>query len=675
MSPNLQYDSDQFYILKATCNRSVIGYLDQLRELALTSDRQTLYNKPMPWIGMYISVASLFCTLAMMADLLHGMRNRKLWLPCKFFTLNAASLTVMAVAMKLPMDLNNLVPGDVDQGAKIAGVSFMCTMMANLLPSLATMDSKELVSNIIALAILVITLVVNVCIQIYTGIFINVVSDEIGFLERVIYATVYVVPILMMLIIYACSSLAILKSKQILELKYQAAHQTTLKDQELQVGRLLSVEMLKKHVSNYGIMAGTGSPQFMLASSATTSAAGVICAASTGVLILATIFDFKVLGHPMSDYKWSMSVIFIIQFIGTILGTIAPVARCFATLSFKFSVKWIWKHVKWLRAMFSPSSIVLGPNPAQPGNYEDLRRYVLLLQDDIEFADRTLKGISKSMNHLIRKAEKRQPQNLMKLLETSLGFEGVEKYDSRHVESVVSDEYLNCWSLPLVTLTSIAMSLPNNQKKTVDCLVSGVSEGLVYVKHVEKNLNAIDDHVIIQNAAKTLWVEVEIYHKWLGNNLPKPKVRVNTPAQILQWLRDTAKDIVDKVEEMDIKGRNGNSKYKSICANSMYRITETMLSNHENFDEFSQEELFGKLSSMIADILAACLTNLPQVIAMKCHTSSIEKREASVQAAAQLLGETTHIINSLQDRELPSLNPDELAFIDKWRACLENPFP
>ncbi|KAI3723272.1 hypothetical protein L2E82_34742 [Cichorium intybus] len=674
MSPNLQYDSDQFYILKATCNRSVMDCLYQLRELAETADRQTLYNKPMPWIGMYIALASLFCILAMMADLLHGVRNRKLWLPCKFFTLNAASLTVMAVAMKLPMDLNNLVPGDVDQVAKIGSLSFMCTMMANLLPSLATMDSKELVSNIIALAILVITLVVNVCIQIYTGIVLDL-GDEIYFVYKVIYASFFVVPILMMLIIYACSCLAILKSKQIIELKYQAAHQTTLKDQELQVGRLLSVEMLKKHVSNYGIMTGTGSPQFMLASSATTSAAGVICTASTGVLIFLTTGVFKDLGHPMSDYKWSMLVIFRIQFIGTMLGTIAPVARCFATLNFKFSVKWIWNHVKWLRAMFSPSSIALGPNPAQPGNDEDLRRYVLQLQDDIEFADRTLKRIFKSMNHLIRKAEKQQPQNLMKLLAKSLGFEGVEKFDSRHVESIVSDEYLNCWSLPLVTLTSIAMSLPNIQKKTVDCLVSGVSEGLVYVKLVEKNFNAIDDHVIIQKAAKTLWVEVEIYHKWLGNNLLKPKVRVNTPRQILQWLRDIAKDIVDKVEEMDIKGRNGNSKYKSICANSMYRITETMLSNHENFEEFSQEELFAKLSLMIADIFAACLTNLPQVIAMKCHTSSIEKREASVQAAAQLLGETTHIINSLQDRELPSLNPDELAFIDKWRACLENPFP
>lgn len=30
---------------------------------------------------------------------------------------------------------------------------------------------------------------------------------------------------------------------------------------------------------------------------------------------------------------------------------------------------------------------------------------------------------------------------------------------------------------------------------------------------------------------------------------------------------------------------------------------------------------------------------------------------------------------TLDDRELPSLNPAELAFIDKWSAYLKHPFP
>ncbi|KAL7587756.1 hypothetical protein Lser_V15G38859 [Lactuca serriola] len=320
--------------------------------------------------------------------------------------------------------------------------------------------------------------------------------------------------------------------------------------------------------------------------------------------------------------------------------------------------------------MFGASGTVLTRNSEQPGKDKDLSQYVLQLEDDMEFAERTLKGILKSVNRLIQKAEKRQPKNLMKLLAESRGFEGVEKFDSHHVPSLLSEEYLNCWSLPLVTLTAIAISFPEVSKDTVDALLSGVREGLVYVTHVEENLNVTNDHVSIQKVAKTLWLEVEVHREWLGHKLmPKP---ANTAGQILQWLRDTSKNIITEVESKE----NDNSKYRCISANSMYRITETLiLSYSANMEQVSQEELFLQLSSMVADILAACLTNLPQAIARRCHEKEIEKREASVHAAAQLLGETAQIINTLQDRQLPNLNGDDLAFIDKWRAYLKHPFP
>ncbi|KAI3514493.1 hypothetical protein L1887_12935 [Cichorium endivia] len=765
MDSKLNDDYSQFNRYVMSCNNITQKYMSHLWTAVYQSDRQNQYSKPLPWIGIYIALASLFCIVAMVADLLHGFHNRKLWFPCKYFTLNAASLTVIAVTIKLPMDLTNLMPGDVDRAAKLGSLSFMCTIMANLLPSLATMDSKELISNMIALGILVITLVVNVCIQINSGIlsylgddddFFHIMS-QIGFLPvayaggQVFLAANYVGMLLMLLIIYACSSFAILKSKQILESKYQVTHQTALKDLKLLKPGRLSVEKLKQHVSNYWIMAATGSPQFMTVCSATTSASGVICAYSTALHIYMMPYDLQGLRDYKTNYKWSMPVILVIQFFGVILGTIVPLSRCFAALSFKLSVKWIWNHIKvfkvesywtqklydwkkrsipfpfssrnakivienlkflflsicivfqttvvvvckmiavipllfvicvsycfrcwkWLKAMFSASSIVLVQNPEHQEKDRDLSRYVLQLEDDMEFAERTLKGISKSVNRLIQKAEKKQPNNLMKLLAGSRGFEGVEKFDSHHVPSLLSEEYLNCWSLPLVTLTTISLSFPDVSKNTVDGLLSGVSEGLLYVTLVEESLNATDDHVRIQKVAKTLWLEVEVHHEWLGNKLPK---HVNTCGQILQWLRDTAKHILTEVESMDIRDSiNDNSKYKSISANSMYRITETLLlSYHGNIDQVSQEELVVQLSSMIADIMAACLTNLPRVIAMKCYAREIEKREASVQAAAQLLGETTQIINTLQDRELPSLNPDELAFIDKWHAYLKDPFP
>ncbi|PWA35098.1 hypothetical protein CTI12_AA602070 [Artemisia annua] len=716
------------------------------------SDLEDKYSKPMPWIGIYIAVASLFCILAMVADLIHGFQNRRLWFPCKYFTLNAASLIVIAVAMKLPVDLNDPMPGNPDQIAKIGSMAFMCTMMANLLPSLATMNSKELLTNIIAFDILVITLIVNVCIQIYTGVIGANVGFGVTFYKGI--ALFYMAMLLILLIIHTCSGLTILKSKQIIELKYQAGHETSLKDLELQQPGKLTVEKLKQHVKNHWIMAGTGSPQFITACSATTSASGVICVVSTVIHVLMIAAQFIVQTSLLwnSDYKWSIPVILIIQFIGSLVGAIAPLCRCYAALSFKLSIKWIWNHIKvfkvesywtqklydwkqrsipfsvssrkikiviqnfkvifliiciglqktvvvackmialipiffvicvlfcircwkWFIAMFA-SSIVMGQNPGKQASLNDLRRYVLQLQDDMELSERTLKSISKSVNHLIKNAEKQQPNNLMKLLRESKGFEGVGKYDSLYVPPLFAADYLDCWSLPLVTLTAVAVSLPKIQNHKVDRLLSSVSEGLTYVTLLEESLNATDKYVSTQKAAKVLWLEVEVSNKWVGNNLKNHTPEVNTAGFILQWFKNTAKNMVTEVQSTDNGRTDDNSIYRSICANSMYRITESiLLSYHTNIDELSQEDLFTELSSMIADILAACLTNLPQVIVTKCHESVIEKRESSVNTTIQLLGETSQIINYLQDRELPDLDPAELPFIDKWRDYFNYPSP
>ncbi|PWA81971.1 hypothetical protein CTI12_AA182590 [Artemisia annua] len=626
--------------------------VESLREYAVPmfySYKQKKYDEPMPWIGMYIASASLVCIIAMVADLVH------------------------AIAIKLPMDINNLMPGNMDQASKLGSLAFLCTMMANSLPSLASMESKELVANIIALGIL------------------------------------------------ASSGLTILISKRILESKYQTCHEIALKEPEFQqpAGRL-NAEKLKQHVNKYWIMAGTSSPQFMTAYLATTSAAGVICVASTLLQIgsFITALSFRGIMEYDSDYKWSIPVIFITQSIGVLLGTIAPLCRCFASLSLKVSIKWIRDHVRefkvesywtrklsdwkqssipfplrsrkckvvmenfkvlilsflivfqkmvviackmimlipiflmvcvlfcincweWLKVMFSAFGIVLVKKPEQVPQNEDLSNYIVKLQDDMEPAGRTLKGISKSMNRLIQNAEKKQPKNLINLLEQSKGFE----------------------------VTTIAISLPNIQNDIVESLLISVSEGLLYVTLVEESLNATHEYVRIQKAAKMLWLEVEVHHKWLGYKLKEYTPQRNTAGHILEWYRDTAKNMVTELEGMDIEASDKSSVCKSLCVNSMYHITQTILNSYQDTnDEVSQEELFAQLSSMISGIVAGCLTNLPQVIAMKCHTSSMEKREASVYEAAQLLGETMQIINNLQDRELPSLNSDEFPFINKWCA-------
>ncbi|KAM0018066.1 hypothetical protein Hdeb2414_s0027g00695041 [Helianthus debilis subsp. tardiflorus] len=725
---------------------NITSLLLKYRGFIAQSELEMCLSAPMKWIGMYIALASLVCILAMVADLLHGFRSRKLWFPCRYFRINAAFLTVISVAMKLPLDLAGSMMGHVDRLAKLGSMAFMCTMMANLLPCLATMNNNELLSNITALCLLVVTLVVNVCIQIPTGVLSasfnynqKLIRDRIYTPHEVfiyttpmigILASIYVICLAVLLILHVCSSLAILRSKRIIESKYQQGHDISSKDIQPSPGELLTIEKLHKHVSNHWIMAGSGSPQFITACFHTTSASGVICLL---VIILHTYTMPRTIEAILdkdydSDYDSSMIVIAIVQYIGLVIGTVAPLSRWFATLSFKVSSKIIanhfnvfkverywtqklydWKHarinlpfrsrnlevvietlkrlisniciglqngvvvickvialipflsmicflycfrcMKWLLKKVFP---LLGNTFEKLEGNNDLRPYVLQLEDEIELGERTLKGLLKSVKRMIKM--------------------GVKKFDHIDDHDVPC---VNCWRLPVVNLTSIAVSLPKIQKEEVDSLLESVSEGLEYVTVVEKCLNATDDHVSFQNAAETLWREITLHKKWLGNNLRDPDFRENTAKQIVEWFRDKAKNIAcsEARNNDNTGGENDDLIRRSIGANSMYRITETILRNcHTNIDAtVSQNELFDSLSSMIADIIAACLTNLPQAIITKCHTSVIEEREASVYDAAQLLGETTQIIETLRVRDIPNMDPSDLPFIEKWRAFLVNP--
>ncbi|MED6215789.1 hypothetical protein PIB30_001407 [Stylosanthes scabra] len=90
------------------------------------------FSKPMPWIGIYIAAASLACLIAVTADLVLGFRSRKLWFPCRFFCLNATTLTLIGVAVKLSVDLNTSMPQRSDQLAKLSSSAFICTIMGNI---------------------------------------------------------------------------------------------------------------------------------------------------------------------------------------------------------------------------------------------------------------------------------------------------------------------------------------------------------------------------------------------------------------------------------------------------------------------------------------------------------------------------------------------------------------
>lgn len=87
------------------------------------------FSDPIPWIGVYVAAASAVCALAMAIDVLHGLRRRKLWFPCNFFSLNATTLTLLAVATKLSVDLNTSMPRQQDQKAKKIDLVPLCWLI------------------------------------------------------------------------------------------------------------------------------------------------------------------------------------------------------------------------------------------------------------------------------------------------------------------------------------------------------------------------------------------------------------------------------------------------------------------------------------------------------------------------------------------------------------------
>ncbi|KAJ0914584.1 hypothetical protein HanPSC8_Chr06g0240241 [Helianthus annuus] len=197
-------------------------------------------------IGIYISIASLFCIFAMVLDLLNGFRIRKFWFPTKYFSLNAASITVITVAMKLPVDLTSPMPGSMDQFGKLGSLTFMCTMMSNLMPSLASMDNKSLLANITALSILVITVIVNSFIQIRTHVIgpLPYFDDDVAPIFFRVVACIYMGMLLFLLIILISSAITIPTTKKILEIKYQAICKTILIHQHQQENLISTVEKL-----------------------------------------------------------------------------------------------------------------------------------------------------------------------------------------------------------------------------------------------------------------------------------------------------------------------------------------------------------------------------------------------------------------------------------------------
>nr|XP_043612319.1 uncharacterized protein LOC122584023 [Erigeron canadensis] len=690
-----------------------------------------------PWVGLYIGVASLVCTLAMVGDLYQGFRQRprKLWFPCRFFIINAASITLIAVAMKLPVDLT-VEMSDNDVSAKYVSVFFLVTMLANFLPSLGLMGENELFSTMIAFGILIVTIAVNVWIQLSTKVLLARLAGKV---------------LLMFPLLWPFSVALTVKSyRSILEHRYKDFQRLTTN----KVEKNFSTKELTHCVKKYWMLAETGNPQFVIACSPISCAFGVLCFVYdlfTLSFLISWYTDKPSYENEKCDYKWSIEVILVVQSVGTIVATIAPIFRCFtATTYFQLNTRWSLNHLNVFRVekhwtgrlehwkeihvdLHIPNrhcrkvihvvknmilnicialhiavlvickSICLIPrcclicvscccyfrkslfrgfkeeeNASPTEAKSELKRYttyVVQLEEEAKLSEKIPRSALNSINRLLQESEKYEPCNLIKLLEKSKGFIGVVEFVDDEIPTLLNQEETRyCWSLVAVTLTSIAIAIPNIDDGNLKALLASVKEGLEFSRIIEESLNTNGDLVKARKAAKRIWPKIELYRRWLRIDLQKNACKGSTPKEIIQQLGDEAENVVKEGKSYK-KGSLDDSLYK-FAANSMYRISQTILRHCDAQENWpTNEELFQWISTMTADVLSACFTNLPRVITSKCHHKTMEKRKESIWSAAQLLGRSKQILSILEARQLPNLDLHSRAYLDMWRALPKNEIP
>lgn len=659
---------------------------------------QRMLEAPMPWIGLYIAMASVVCSVAIGADLVGGFRKGKLWFPCKYFSLNAASLALLAVAMKLPVDLTTNMQAPTERLAKLSSLALMSASMSNFMPSLGSMGDREILVDIAALAIFVVTVIVDLCIYIAAA---TRSFPHHGPEEEILAMSV----MLLLLLVTVSSALMVPATKRYLDAKYQEMHD------HINPCQVVTAAGLRAVVRKHWLMAETSSSQFVIARSAPSAASGLLCLINAAVLAVAVIRSGLLMSRTSahSSYSFSTRWILIAQCSGVMVGTVAPVARWCTAVRFGISdvsrsfrdelrveAYWTQKLTEWGRCPVAPAithhqskrllhtakglavdlvvraqivtvvstKLVLFISMSMLKKRQRVDscaipfRHYLRLQGEPEIPEDTLEGISKQMDEVIKSGASRKPRALLHFLKRSCRSIGVAEFDSSRVRSLHFREPPSCWSLPLVTLVSIARALPNVAKNSVDELVSAVRHGLYYVDIVERCVYEDSKVMNITKAAHDIWVGVELYGRWQGMDLCQLSLK-NTgvsgsgSGSLLRELADEGERVLtlfkrDYVKKNCVMRNPLNWPAKVLAANSMYRIATTILLSLTEGGGGEITELFDVVSAMIADILAACLAkNIGLVIMDKCHKKAIEERGKSVHEAALLLGQTEEILEFL----------------------------
>ncbi|OVA05140.1 hypothetical protein BVC80_8895g6 [Macleaya cordata] len=272
------------------------------------------YASPVPVIGLYTAAATLVCFLFMFYDVLVGFRRKKPWLPCRFFALNSFTLSLLSIATKLPVDITSSMPRAQDQLSKLTSTTLVCICIGFFMPSLGVIGNTECFSNMAALTVLVVTIVVDVCVQMVTGVI---------FIFKVEHVIVLVCMLVLLAVLWS-STLDINCGKGLV-----IDHNRRIFEKGL-TGKQGSKTMIKRLKWCY-VYSFSSNPQFVLCQISHCVTIGMVCTISFLVLseaMLRTLVqkDFKfstITEGGDCDYGWSVWVVVVTQILTILLGILA----------------------------------------------------------------------------------------------------------------------------------------------------------------------------------------------------------------------------------------------------------------------------------------------------------------------------------------------------------------
>ncbi|KAJ0503464.1 hypothetical protein HanHA300_Chr11g0424521 [Helianthus annuus] len=595
----------------------------------------------MPWVGLYVAVASLICIIAMAADVVRAMWQWKFWFPNRFFTLNAATITLIGIAMKLPVDLSDEF--------------FNEKMVAQAAQQEVSRDQGEMFS----------TEGLELYVKQY-WMMAETHNPQFVIACSPVSSAFRVMCLIVAMILGSTTDFSNTGFKELGTTKYKWS---------------LPIIFV---VQSIGIFVGSIAPIFR-------------CFTSVGHYSLSRKLSknhlnvFRVEKHWIQRLQqWKryhvhshipgrhLKIVFhyvknsFLNFCMALhIGVLVTCKiACLVPRAFLILLSCCWKLFKSILKWFK--NVVSTSNPNVSSEIEDYASYVVQIEEEEKLSKRILRNTLHSITQLLNKEN--EQRNLMMVLEKSKGFHGVVEFDSDPAQPLFRGETHNyCWSLVVVTLTAIAIALPRIANVHINGLIAGMREGLEIVRHIEECLDANGELVNERKSARRVWKEVEVYRTWLHINLQKKTHKEKTSEEILTWLGKEA----EKIRERFINSKKSiieHSRYEFILASSMYRTSKTLLMCSGE-QEMNGEALFKRISTIIADVLLACFTNLPRVIKLKCHHNAIEKRGDNIRIAAQLLGKSKKIFEKLKERQLPNIDQDSMGQIDKWRVLSKSQIP